>query len=328
MKIHKNTYIGFFAIVVLVILIWGISFLKGLSLFQAERNYYVVYEKVGGLQRSSAIMLKGYQVGQVQDIYFDTIDYQSIIVKLMVDQDIKIPLNSEARIVSSDLMGTKEIQFIFSESDSLHALGDTLKSGIEKELSEEVNAQIAPLKAKAEELISSFDSVLVGVNSVFTENTRESLRKTFLEINNTIKNLTVITEELSIFVENEMGHVANTFGNIDSVSQTLKANSGKIDNIISNLSVFSDSLSTADIASTIKEAESAFKEINMITEKINAGEGSLGLLINDEDLYLNMEKSTKELEILLKDIRENPKRYLNVSVFGGRKSGETNTQVE
>ena len=327
MKISKNTFIGIFSVIILTILIWGISFLKGLSLFETERNYYVVYEKVGGLQRSSPIMLKGFQVGQVRDIYFDTLDYQTIIVKLLVNQDIKIPLGSEARIVSSDIMGTKEIHFFFSETESLHKLGDTLIAGIEKELSEEVNAQIAPLKIKTEQLIESFDSVLVGVQSVFTASTRESLRKTFININKTIKELTVITKELGEFVAEERHVVASSLGHVDSITKVLSDNSYHIDNIIKNLSNFSDSLNAADIASAVRGAESAFNDISEITAKINSSEGSLGMLINDKDLYLNLEKSSKELELLIRDLRENPKRYVHYSVFG-KKGEEANVQVE
>ena len=322
MKKSKLTLIGVFIVVILSVLVWGMNFLKGLNLFEQEKNYYAVYEKVGGLERSSRVMLNGFQVGQVKNIYFDTTDYKHLVVKMIVNQDIKIPLKSIAKIVSSDLMGTKEIQLIFSDSKELHTLGDTLDSDIEKELKEEVNAQIAPLRSKAEDLIRSFDSVLVGVQSVFTESTRENLRITFLHLNKTIKNLGVITEELSIFVKDEKGHVSDIFRNVDTLSLTLKNNSHEIDNIIQNLSDVSDSLNTVQFSETFRKAEEAFEDMSDIANKLNSPTGSLGKLINDPDLYINLEKSSKELEKLLKDFQENPDRYIQVSVFGGRNKND------
>jgi phospholipid/cholesterol/gamma-HCH transport system substrate-binding protein len=316
LKKKRNTIIGIYIVVTLAVLIWGLSFLKGLSLFEKERNYYVVYDKIGGLQKSSRIMLNGYQVGQVSDIKFDTTDYRNIIVSLILHQDVKIPVRTVARIVSSDLMGTKEIHLIFSNANELYKVGDTLVPGIDKELAEEVNAQIAPLRYKVEELISSFDSVLVGVQSVLTETTQENLRRTFQNINSTIQNLLTITNELSVFIREEKGSVASVIHNIDSVSAALSRNAASIDQMIRNLSAFSEGLSGVDVATVIKNAQKTMDEVQSVAVKLNEQEGTLGQLIHDKSLYLNLEKSSRELQLLLKDVRENPKRYVHYSLFG------------
>lgn len=298
------------------ILVAGISFLKGLNLFKKEMKYYVVYDKIGGMEVSSRVMLRGYQVGQVSSIQFDTTDYRSLIVELVLTKNVKIPLNSIAEIVSADLMGTKEIHLIFNDTTAFQKDGDTLTDGIEADLREEVNAQILPLKKKAEDLMMSFDTLIVGVQSIFTHKTREHIAQIFANINNTIASLNNITAELDHFVKEEKGNVSHIISNIDSISSTLVSNTEEITNIFTNISVISDSLSKIDFANTLRQADEAFKDMKEITDKINSGEGTLGLLLNDTKLYTNLDKASEELNLLLEDLRENPKRYVHYSLFG------------
>ena len=310
--------IGTLVIFSLVVLIWGISYLKGLSLLKQERYYYGVYDKIGGLSVSSRIMLNGYQVGQVENIEFDTTDYRNLLVTMVLTENVKIPMKSIARIISSDLMGTKEINFIFYDTIPCHNPGDTILTEIEAELREEVNAQIAPLKKKATELIQSFDSVLIGVQSIFTNKTRDHIAMIFENIHTTIAQLTQITAQLDLFIKDEKGNISSIISNIDSISGTLANNTKEISNIFNNISTISDSLSRVDFAGTIEKANKAFTDISEITNKINSGEGTLGLLLNDTKLYNNLNKASEELDLLLKDLKENPKRYVHYSVFGGK----------
>ncbi len=327
MKKYRNIKIGALFLFTLFILIWGVNFLKGLSLFKSENHYFVVYDKIGGMEVSSRIMLHGFQVGQVSKIDFDTIDYKSLIVELTLTKNVKIPVKSVAKIISSDLMGTKEIDLILSDSTSYHKDNDTLIADIESDLREEVNAQISPIKAKAEDLMASFDTLLVGVQSVFTNKTRQHIADIFSEINKTIRNLNNITHELDHFVKEEKGNVSNIIANIDSISGSLVSNTEEINNIFKNVSVISDSISKLDFANTLQQANDAFADMKEITTKINSGEGSLGLLLNDTKLYNNLDKASEELNLLLKDLRENPKRYVHYSIFG-RKEKKASQNLE
>ncbi len=306
-------------------LVWGLNFLKGLNLFKVEKKYNVIFEKVGGLENSTRVMLNGFQVGQVESVEFNTTTF-NIHVGIVLSENIRIPLKSVARIVSSDLMGTKQVQLILYDTTAYHNFGDTLLPAIEKELREEVNAQIYPLRKKAQELMMSFDSILIGVQAVFTKNTQEQIAEIFQNINKTIGSLEMVTLELSDFVHEEKGNISNIIQNVDSISLTLANNTGKMNVIFENLAVFSDSLTKVDLASTIHEADLAFKNVREISDKINNGEGSLGLLLNDTKLYTNLDKATKELELLLTDLRENPKRYVHVSMFG--KKDKTKKKLE
>ncbi|MEA3445130.1 MAG: MlaD family protein [Bacteroidota bacterium] len=326
MNKYRNIKIGAIVLISLFVLIWGLNFLKGLSLFKEEKKYNVLYNKVGGLENSTRVMLNGFQIGQVESVSLDTSNFK-IHVSIVLSEKVRIPVNSVARIVSSDLMGTKEVHLILYDTTAYYNFGDTLVSGLEKDLREEVNAQIYPLRQKAEELMMSFDSILVGVQSVFTKNTQKQIAEIFKNINLTISSLENVTDDLSEFVHEEKDNISSIIGNVDSLSASLVENTGEMNIIFDNLAAFSDSLSKVDIAGTIREADEAFKNVREITDKINTGHGSLGLLLNDTELYGNLTKASKELKFLLKDLRTNPKRYVHYSVFG-RGDSKTNNNVE
>ncbi len=316
LKISKNTYIGIFAFTVIAVAIWGFNFLKGHKVFEKKLFYYAEFERVGGLIPSNKVSLKGFKVGQVERVYFDTTDYSRLFVEIYLEEDIKIPKGSVAKIVSSDLMGTKEIELILSKNTELHQPFDTLHSEIEKELMEEVNAQIAPLKFKAEELISSFDSVIVGVQAVFTDQTIENLKQSFSALSSSMKDIERLSRNISEVVQAERGSLQNMIRNLDSLSLMLANNTGNLDQTLGHLNQLTDSLANAPIKQSIVEIEKTFAELAEISKKINEGEGSMGQLMNDKELYEKVQGATKELEALLKDLKENPSRYINVSVFG------------
>ncbi len=319
MKITKNIYIGIFAFTVIAVSVWGFNFLKGHKVFQPKLFYYAEFDRVGGLIPSNRVSLKGFKVGQVEKVYFDTTDFSKLIVQIYLEENIKIPKGSIAKIISADLMGTKEIELILSKHPELHQPFDTLNSEIEKELMEEVNAQIAPLKFKAEELISSFDSVIVGVQSIFTERTIINLRESFAALGSSMKDIEKLSRNISDVVQAEKASLQSLIKNFDSLSIVLANNTDNLDKTLINLALLSDSLASAPIKKSITELEKTLSELAQITAKINNGEGSMGLLINDKELYDKIQGASKELEALLEDLRKNPSRYINVSVFG-RKS--------
>ena len=315
MKISTNIKIVLLFFVRIAVLIWGFNFLKGKNLLSKSTNYFIVYDKIGGLKKSSIVTINGFKVGQVIDINFLSDNSGKLVVNFIMENDIKIPKNSTARIYSMDLMGSKAISLIFSDSASIAISGDTLLSDIEKELKEEVNAQMLPLKYKAEGLMGSIDSVLVVIQNIFTENTRENLEQTFANINTTIYNLEKTSLNLNKFVDVEKGKVSKIFANIHSVTTMFSSSSGELKHIISNFSDISDTLAAIKFATTINNANNTLQNINSVISDINNGKGSIGQLINDDKLYKNLENSSKQLDLLLKDIRTNPKRYIHYSLF-------------
>jgi len=315
LKIKKEILIGLLFIVAAGLLLWGLNFLKGKNPFEKENYYYSLYKNVEGLTPSSKVTINGLVVGKVQEVYFSDISAGQIIVKFNIQENIKIYHIKILFHISIDLMGSKGIQIHFSSSSKYYNIGDTILSATEQGLKEQVSAQVLPLKLKAEELMGSMDSVLTVVKYIFNKTNRRNIDKSFEAIKETFKNLQNTSITLDTLMSNERHRLHNIFVNIESITANLQNNNKQITNILENFSNVSDSLAQADILTTISNANKAVISINNILAKINNGEGTLGLLLNDDSLYNNLNKSSHDLDRLLIDIRENPKRYLHYSLF-------------
>ena len=307
---NKEFKIGLVVVIVISVLVVGVNYLKGLDMLADNQLYYAEYEDIGGLQVGSTVMVNGYQVGMVSDIELLIEKNQSIIITLRLDKKINIPKNSICRIVNQDLMGTKGISLILGEGTTFLNVGDTLISSIEGSLQEEVNAQILPLKNKAEELIGSMDSVMMIITAVLNKDARNNLSNSLNSLNTTFLLLSESMKKVDYVVAENDNRVSKIIENLESISENIENNNGEIKNILTNFSNISDSFVKADIASTLQN-------FNKISTKINNGEGSIGLLMKDEKIYKNLEKSTKELAELIEDIKKNPSRYMNFSIVGG-----------
>ena len=180
--------------------------------------------------------------------------------------------------------------------------------------------QMLPIKLKAEQMMSSLDSVLGAIKYIFNEETQQSLANTFISIKATISNLEHTSMSLDTIVSGEKNRLNRIFANVEGITENLSSNSKEIDNIINNFSDISDSLAKADIQSTLYKMDKAMGDFQLIVDRINRGEGSLGQLVNNDSLYNELESSATQLHELLEDIKLNPKRYVKVSVFGGKKN--------
>lgn len=315
MKRYKPVLIGFTFILAIFLFVWGYNFLKGKNIFKKEVSYYAKYHDVSGLTVANAIMINGLRIGQVSSITFNPDMSGEIIVKLVLHKDFPIPKNTVARIFSADLMGSKLIDLKLGNSLEIAKSGDTLQSSTEASLKDEVNAQVQPIKAKAENLLSSIDSLVVAIQTVFNESARDNLTKSFDNISQTFSNLESTTSNIDTLVGEEVSRIASILVNIDSVTYTLSQNRQNISNIISNLEMFSDTLSKTDIAGTFHRANKSLAQLDAILTQINEGQGTLGMLMYNDTLYVEIERSAEELNKLLRDIRENPKRYVKFSLF-------------
>lgn len=301
--------------IALAILIWGLMFLKGLELFKKHQTFIAVYDHVNGLVSANPVSIKGLKVGQVTKLYFNPNNPNKIVVELYLDGDYPIPKNSYARIFSSDLLGSREVEIVLGDTNVLAKNGDTLKSMTEATLGEEVNRQLLPLKKKAENLISSIDTVATIIQLVLNKNTRENLVQSIEHIKEALENLAHTTYNIDTLVSTQRNHLSAIITNVESISENIRKNNDKISNILSNLSDVSDSLAKARIPYTFAQINSTITNLNQILQKINRGEGTVGLLLNDEKLYKEVEKSARDLNLLLEDIKANPKKYVKISVF-------------
>jgi phospholipid/cholesterol/gamma-HCH transport system substrate-binding protein len=315
LRFSREIKVGFVFVVAIAVMIWGLMYLKGLEIFKSKRIFYAQYDYVNGLVAANPVSIKGLKVGQVKKLYFSKKDPGKIIVELVIENDYPIPKNSVAKIVSTGLIGSKEIEISLGDLKQLLKSGDTLQALTEATLGEEVNRQILPLKKKAENLISSIDTVATIIQELLNKNTRDNLVLAIEHVKEALQNLAHTTYNIDTLVETQRMHLASIISNVESISYNLRQNNDKIKNILSNFSDISDSLAKANIPAILNNIDRTISDLDGAIRKINKGEGSVGLLLNDEKLYNEVTKAAKDLNLLLEDIKANPSKYVKVSVF-------------
>lgn len=327
-KISRELKIGIITVATIIAFIWGFNYLKGSSLFNKNRTYYVVYNNVSGLLKANSITVNGLNIGQVDDIYFNEKNTSQVIVELNVYADIDIPSNSTARIYSSDLLGTKGIEILMGNSKEMAQDGDTLQSAIQMSIQEEVSDMVQPIMRKAGNMMSSVDSVITAIGDVFNLKTRENLIRSVESLKNTIVNIESSTNTIDTLISSQRGRLANILYNIESISSNLRENNTNLSRIIANAAQITDTIAQANLSQTMRNLNTSIENLSTATSKISKGEGSLGLLISDDKLYNELESSSRELNLLLEDIRKNPKKYVSFSIFGGsnKKTIDTTTR--
>ena len=324
-KLSNEAKTGIIVLSGIIILIWGINYLKGKDIFTRETRLYAIYSRVDGLIPSNNVYLNGLKVGTVR--YLDILPDNSgkIIVTLHIYNHVVIPKASTAQIYNTDLLGAKSIRIIMGRGPSAKD-GDTLIASIQSNFAEDINSQVAPIKEKAETLLSSMDSVLVIFQSVFNESTRENLKKSFESISKSLRSVESISSNLDTLFDKQQTNIGAIIKNLRSITDNINNNSEKISAAISNFSAITDTLARANLAGTLESTRKSVEETAKILNKINRGEGSLGLLANNDSLYKNLNNASQSLDALLKDLKANPKRYINFSIidFGG--SGKQTTK--
>ncbi len=325
-RLSRELKTGVVTVITIVAFIWGFNYLKGKDLFNKHRTFYVKYNNVSGLMKANSVTISGLNVGQVDDIYFSEVNPSQVIVELTVSNDINIPQNSTARLYSSDLLGTKGIEILIGNSTASLNSGDTIDSDIAMSIQEEVNQMVQPILQKAGSMMSSIDTVITALGDVFNMRTRENLRRSIESMRYSIRNVENATNTIDTLMTSEKTRLQKILSNVESISNNINENNDNLTRIISNTASISDSIAQSNLAQTIKNLENSIRNLTAATDKINRGEGNLGLLINDDKLYNDLQSSSKQLDLLLEDIRLNPKRYVHFSVFG-RPSKVTTEEV-
>ena len=327
MKIRKEVKLAITAIAAVVILIWGINFLRAKALFDRNNMFYGVYERVDGLKVSSSVVYRGYHVGQVNAIRFIGKRFDRVLVQFSIGKNLEIPANSIAAIQSTDLMGSKAINIIPGNALAYANSGDTLKTQIELGLIEQMNKQIQPLKLKAENILSSLDSVLTDIQEVFNSNTKGNIEKSLQSVRNTLSNVEHASAGLDQLITGQSSQIASILENVNSISANLRENNHNISRGIDNIVVISDSLRSVNLNQTVHRLNGILEQLDSITRKINRGKGTFGEMVNDDDLYYNLTAVSENLNKLLVDFRSDPKRFVNLSLFdfgGSGKQGKDN----
>ena len=315
MKLTKTSKIGILAVTCLTILIWGINFLKGRDLFRTEKTFYARYQNVGGLEATTLVTLNGLKIGYVRDIYFAEDLSGDLIVKIAIHNNFPLPVGTSAEIASSDLLGSKVVKINLAKSERLLQENDTLATKMAPDIMQQVNEQIAPIKAKAERLIENLDSIVSTASKIFNNESQHNIAESFRQINLTLINLEKISGDLNEVTSGQKKNLTATITNITDVTANLKSNTVKLGNIMNNFSTFSDSLVKLDINRTMSHMNKSITNLQSVLSKIDTANGTIGMLVNDPQLYRNLSNSSDNLNRLLVDFRLNPKRYVHFSAF-------------
>lgn len=279
----------------------GFSYLKSTPIFDNSKTFFAVYPNVGGLQSGTTVSINGFSVGKVNDIRF--LDERgNLLVTFTVGNDFKFSKNSTVELYDTGIIGGKGLQIkpIFDGAPAQS--GDTLKTETRPGITDLAQQKLNPLVRKVESAISGADSVLVNVNSVLDENTKKELKEVIGGLNELITSLNGSASTLNTVLTGNEEKLNTSFENFEKLT--------------ANFAKLSDSLNAAGLGRTLASLESTMANLDQLTAKIENGDGSMGLLMNDKELYSNLNNASRELDLLLQDFRLNPKRYVNVSVFG------------
>lgn len=302
MKLTREIKTAILVISSILLFIWGYSYIKGKDLFTNYKTLYVEYDNVEGIVKSAAVTLNGLVVGNISNITINQTTGK-ILVELQLKTDFPISKSSKAAIYEPGFIAGKQIAIYPNYADkTIVADGDVLKGETTAGITESLKEKLVPLQEKFEKLIRNSDELVVSFKNVMDKQGQADLKKSLSELSKTIEEFHKASANVNSMLADNKSKINGTVSNFNKIS--------------SDFSKISDSLNKANLGQTAKNLEKTLVSVDKIMANLQAGKGSMGKMLNDEALYNNLSKTSKELELLLEDVRLNPTRYVNVSVFG------------
>jgi phospholipid/cholesterol/gamma-HCH transport system substrate-binding protein len=323
LKVRNEITVGALTIISVVILILGYNYLKGNDVFKKTEKYLISFDNVTGLYKANAVVINGHEIGRVSDIYLDKNSTQNrILVEISLPGDVKIPVNSKFRLASMDLLGKKGISVEVGNSKEFLKPGVIYLGEKNVDFIQSLTEQLEPIKNKTEMLMTSLDSMLKDVHDAIGSGENNQLKKTLTQLNTTLSKANMVMEDVSAIISKEKQHIESlianaegTISNANTLTKKLADNSEKIDKILADIEQFSGKVSKIELEATINSAREALDEVNLLLQSVNAGEGTLGKIVKDENLYERVDSTISSLNFLLQDLQANPKRYVSFSLI-------------
>ena len=311
MKLRNEYQIGVAVLVTFIVLILGINFLKGKTFFSGQKTYYAIYNDVTGMHESSYIYVNGMKVGHVVKISPMTRKNDKFLVELSVDKNIDIPKDSRLTLFSAGLMSGQALRIDLGKSETLLQTKDTMQGGIEKGLTDE----IAPMGETLSSILKRIDTLTNTLNRTIDDQAKQNIQLTLTNINQISQRLNNVAMNVDNLVAKDKDKLDRIVSNVESITRNLVDNNQAISNIISRFDNISSDIEKQNIGSTLAKVKTSLESINSMLNKIEKGEGNIGMLLSDEGLYRNITSAAKDLDELILDLKKNPKKYIHVSVF-------------
>ena len=308
-KISNEVKLGAIALVTIIVFIWLYNFLKGKNLLSNKAHYYAVYNQINGLAGSSPVEINGYKVGVVQSINFLKDGSGRLIVKMSVGKGFTLPEKTVAEVTTATLIAGMKIRLVFGSGPGIYKNGDTIPGRLAESIITKFENELVPLKEKVTGMINVLDTVLTGINDIMNPEFRKNIRNSMANLNHTTKNIDEV-------LGSKEAELKSMIADLSKFSKMLSDNSNKLGNTINNLQTISDTLAAANIYATILKLKATLEKTSELMDGMNKGKGTAGQLFTNDSLYKNMNNSISNLDLLLKDLKANPNRYVHFSLFG------------
>ncbi len=310
----KDISVALVIIASIILMIWGYNFLKGRDFFKNYKAYNIILDNSSGILEGTLVFINGVNVGSVTGINLNP-DH-TVTVTLNLPEDVKIYKNTQAEIHTPDILNGKAISLNYQKpSGALAANGDTLVSRSELGIMDKLSPKIDEIVPDLEASMKNISNITSAIDNTLNSNSKNDIQQSFSNLNQMTTHLNTVSAELI----NNLYYLNKTLANTAKFTGSLAANESKINNTLSNIENVSNNLSQSDFNQTVQKLDQSIENLNHILQSIDSSEGTLGLLLNDKGLYYRLSSTTESLNTLLDDIKANPKRYINVSVFGKNK---------
>ena len=288
----KEVRIGIAGIIALCVLVYGINYLKGIHLFKPTSYFYVKFQNVNGLTKSSPVFADGFRVGIVRELYYDYEHPGNVVAEIDVEPDLRIPKGSSAELATEMLGGVRMNLLLANNPREKHAIGDTIPGN----LNNGMMGQVGEMVPQLEKMLPKLDSILGSLNTLLAN---PAIPATLHNVENLTANLSTTSRQLQALMSNDIPQLT-----------------GKLNAIGDNFVAISDNMKQIDYAAAMQKVDSTLANVHTLTDKLNSKNNTIGLLLNDPQLYQNLNATTANAASLLEDLKAHPKRYVHFSLFG------------
>jgi len=313
MKISKEAKTGLLVASAILIFFIGFSFLKGSDILSSNKEYYTYFESVEGLQKSTYVQIKGINVGQVTNL--ELAGDRGVKVTIAVKKKTKLPAGTEAEL-KSDLLGSKVVELSLGKGPEIIPPGGDIKGFKDSGALDKISGELTPRLEELKGTIQAFNDALHNINNIVNEDNQKAISSAVQSLKATSENLARMSDAIA----KESNQITGIIRNTNSITANLAKSNDTVQRILSNANRITAQLANSPIQKTLTDLQKTTAELQSIMDKVNSNKGTMGMLINDKELYNNMNKSMKSINDLTTDLKAHPGRYINISIFGGKKN--------